>query len=174
MVRIALLLALVAAPISPLRSQAASASPAAPTCLPSATLEEFVKALDDAISGPADKDRTCLRQVVLPEARLTPLVPAADGSLAPRILPLDDWIANIAKRGHSSLFERQTKVRIQRYGSLAHLWTTFELRDTPDGAPLRRGINSIQAVWDGSRWRLYGVLWQNETPDVPLSKEDLP
>src|SRR5664279_1557014 len=77
----------------------------ASACLPSTTLEELTKALDDAISGPADKDRTCLRDLLLPDARLTPIRKAENGSFSPRMLTVDDWINAVAKRGSEVMVE---------------------------------------------------------------------
>jgi hypothetical protein len=145
-----------------------------PECLPTTTLDEMVKALDDAISGPANKDRTCLRQVLLPEARLTPMAPLADGGLAPHTLTVDNWVAMVGSRGSIPIYERQVKVGIETYGHIAHLWTTYELRPTPDGKATARGINSIQAVFDGKRWRVFEILWQAETREEPVPAKYLP
>ena len=57
--------ALLSAPF--VHAQAATACPSAKT------LDDLVKALDDAVSGPTDKDRTCMRQLLIPEARLIPV-----------------------------------------------------------------------------------------------------
>jgi hypothetical protein len=40
-------------------------------CPTATTLDELTKALDEAVSGPGNKDRTCLRALLLPGARLT-------------------------------------------------------------------------------------------------------
>jgi len=65
-------------------------------------------------------------------------------------------------------------VKVETYGHLAHLWSTYELRLQPDGPPTVRGINSIQAVFDGKRWRVLEILWQAETPDLPIPEKYLP
>lgn len=145
-----------------------------PACLPSTTLEELTKALDDAISGPGDKDRTCLRQLVLPDARLTPIRKVEDGSFAPRILTLDDWINAVARRGSEPIYERQVKVRSESYGHFAHLWSTYEIRPTPDGKATVTGINSVQAIFDGARWRVLSILWEPDTTAGPVPEKYLP
>src|ERR1039457_3108267 len=154
---------------------AQQAEPKAPTtpsaCLPSTTLEELRKALDDAVSGPADKDRTCLRDLLLPDARLTPIRKSADGSFAPRILTVDDWINAVSKGGNTPMFERQVKVHSEVYGHFAHLWSTYEIRPTPAGAAAVNGINSVQAVNDGTRWRVLTVLWEPESTAGPVPEK---
>src|ERR1035438_9935772 len=101
MTRIAAVFLLAAVVVAPaLRAQSIpTITTATPACLPSTTLEELTKALDDAVSGPGDKDRTCLRALLLPEARLTPIGKTADDGFAVRVLTVDDWISAVAKRG---------------------------------------------------------------------------
>jgi hypothetical protein len=144
-----------------------------PTCSPSATLDQLTKALDDAVSGPGNKDRTCLRQLLLPEARLTPVRQQQDGSFAPRVLTVDDWIDAVARRGSEEMYERQVKVKSETYGHFAHLWSTYEIRPTPDGKPTVIGINSVQAVFDGTHWRVLSVLWEANTTAGPVPEKYL-
>lgn len=146
-----------------------------PVCPPTATLDQLIKALDAVVSGPADKDRTCFRDVMLPDARLMPIVKSADGSsYAPRILTVDGWIDAVRKRGSQVFYERQVKVSTETWGHMAHLWSTYETRTTPDGKPEVRGINSIQAVFDGQRWKVISILWQAETPAELVPEKYLP
>jgi hypothetical protein len=143
-------------------------------CPSAATLDELIKSLDDAVSGPGNKDRTCLRQVLLPDARLSPIHKAEDGTFSPRLLTVDDWIAAVAKRGSEAFYEVQVKVKSETYGHFAHLWSTYEIRPTPDGKPEMTGINSIQAVFDGTRWRVLSVLWEPNTTAGPVPEKYLP
>src|SRR5437764_8406654 len=62
-------------------------------------------ALDAAISGPADKDRGCMKVLLIPEARLMFASVSADGSLSYRLQTLDDWIARQKSRGHAIVEE---------------------------------------------------------------------
>ena len=36
------------------------------------------------------------------------------------------------------------------------------------------GINSIQAVFDGTRWKVSQIVWQPETPTEPIPGQYLP
>jgi hypothetical protein len=175
MKRIAVLLVLAVSTIAPqLQAQTVAAPESAPACLPTGTLGELVKALDDAVSGPADKDRACLRALLLPEARLSPITKAADGAIAPHTLTVDGWIEAVRKRGSAVFYERQVKVTSDVYGHIAHLWSTYEVRPTPDGKAQVRGINSIEAVNDSTRWRILEILWQAETSADPVPARYLP
>jgi len=172
MTRTAALLALTLLPAALAAQQAAPAP--APACPPATTLEELTRALDDAVSGPGNKDRACLRDLMLPEAHLTPIRKAEDGSFAPRMLTVEDWITAVAKRGNTAFYERQVKVTSESYGHFAHLWSTYEIRDTPDGKATVTGINSVQAVNDGTRWHVLSVLWEPDTSAGPIPRKYLP
>ena len=161
------------APVLPAQN-APSAQKSPQTCPPSTTLQELTKALDDAVSGPGNKDRTCLRDLLLPEARLTPVRKTLDGAFAPRVLTVDDWINAVAQRGDTAFYERQVKVTTEDYGHFAHLWSTYEIRDTPDGPATVTGINSVQAVNDGTRWRVLSVLWEPDSTAGPVPEKYKP
>jgi hypothetical protein len=134
-----------------------------------------VLALDDAVSGPVDKDRTCLRQLLLPDAKLIPVSVGPDGKAVPHILGVDDWIARVKEsKDRKVLYERQVKVVQESYGHIAHLWSTYEVSDTPGGKATIRGINSIQAVSVNGEWKIQEVLWQAESSSEQVPPRYLP
>lgn len=155
-------------------AQSPAAAPASAACPSQATLDELIKALDDAVSGPANKDRTCFRALFVPDARLAPLGKVPDGSIEPHILTVDGWIDAVAKRGSANLKEHQVKVKTETWGHLAHLWSTYELNVDPAGSPTIRGINSIQAFYDGKQWKVLEILWQAESADEKIPEKYLP
>lgn len=150
-------------------------APAAPSsCPPTTTLDELIKAIDAAVTGPGNQDRTCFRALFTPDARLIPIRIAADGTATPRILTVQDWIDAVARRGPAPLYEHQIKVKTETWAHLAHLWSTYTTSETPDGKAADRGINSIQAVYDGKQWRVIEILWQAEKPGDPVPAQYLP
>jgi hypothetical protein len=149
------------------RAQAADAAcvlPAEPGAIPAA--------IDAAITGPADKDRACMKALFMPEARLIVVSISADGAPSYTILSVDDWIARVKVRGRAILEEKQLKFLTQRYGNIVHLWSTYALHS--DGKQVARGINSIQAIREAGGWRVMGIMWQAESAAAPLPKEYLP
>jgi hypothetical protein len=152
---------------------------ALPACPSTATLDQLITAIDAAVSGPGNQDRTCFRALFLPDARLIPIRIAADGTAAPRILTVQDWIDAVAKRGSASFIEHQVKVKTETWAHIAHLWSTYETHAAPDagateGKLMDRGINSIQAVFDGKQWKVIEITWQAQTPAEPVSAQYLP
>jgi hypothetical protein len=159
----------LAAAISPL-SWAQNATP----CPTATSLPKLIQAVDDAVSGPANKDRTCMRQIFVPGAHLIPLVKGKDGQWAPHVLTVEDWITRVAERGSEPFYEHQIKYSIDRYGHMAHMWSTYEIRETPHGKVMARGINSMQAYYNGHAWKLVEIVWEEEIPSSPLPKKYLP
>jgi hypothetical protein len=168
-----------------LHGQSPVAQPASTMACPStATLDDLIKAIDAAVSGPASQDRTCFRALFLPDARLIPIRIAPEGAATPRILTVDDWINLVAKRGSAVLSEHQIKVKAETWDHMAHLWSTYETRITPEDNPangkatqgqsMDRGINSIQAIYDGKQWHVIQILWQAQTPANPVPEKYLP
>lgn len=159
--------------LTPIAFAQAAPATSQSVCPPTTTLNELTTALDDAVSGPAGKDRRCLRELLLPDARLMPTRKAEDGTFAPAMLTVQDWIDAVAKRG-GEFYERQVKVQTESYGHFAHLWSTYEIRTTPGGNATMTGINSIEAVNDGKRWRVIGVLWEPDSTAGPIPQKYLP
>lgn len=146
-------------------------APIAGCVLPSEP-EGIPAALDAAITGPADKDRACMKALLIPEARMMFVSLGADGEPTYKIETLDDWIARVKTRGHAMLEETQLKFHIERYGNITHLWSSYALLS--DGKQVVRGINSIQAIKEADGWRIAGIMVQAESPTAPLPKEYLP
>ncbi|HMG87249.1 MAG TPA: hypothetical protein VK574_16070 [Terracidiphilus sp.] len=170
---------LAVAPALHAQTPDAQPAPAAATCPSTTTLDDLIKAVDEAVSGPGNKDRTCFRALFLRDARLIPIRITPDGTATPRILTVQDWIDLVAKRGAAIFYERQVKVGTETWDHMAHLWSTYETRTTPDGKPpegkvIDRGINSIQAIYDGKQWHVIQIVWQAQTPANPVPEKYLP
>jgi hypothetical protein len=134
--------------------------------------EGLAAALDAAISGPADKDRACMKALLIPEARMMFVSRGADGAPKYTLQTLDAWIARTQGLGREVLEEKQLKFHIERFGDIAHLWSSYALRD--DGKQIARGINSIEAVKAAGGWRVTSIMVQAESAAAPLPKKYLP
>lgn len=129
-------------------------------------------ALDAAITGPADKDRACMRALLTPEARFMLVSPGADGAPSYVLENLEDWLARVRARGHVTLEQRQLNFRIDRFGNIANVWGLYALRI--NGNLVARGVNSIQAIREARGWRIAGIMVQVESAATPLPEEYLP
>jgi len=96
----------------------------------------------------------------------------ADGAPTYTLQTLDDWIARVKTRGHVMLQEKQLKFHIERFGNIAHVWSSYALYS--DDKQTARGINSIQAIKEAGGWRVTGITVQAESASAPLPKKFLP
>src|SRR5579872_5006020 len=164
-------LAMTATLADALVGKAMAQAPDADCALPSEP-EGIPAALDAAISGPADKDRACMKALLISEARVMFVSRGTDGAPTYALQTLDDWITRVKARGHGLLEEKQLKFHIERYGNIAHLWSSYGLHS--DGKPVACGINSIQAIKEAGGWRVTSIMVQAESATAPLPKEYLP
>lgn len=69
-------------------------------------------------------------------------------------------------------FERSIANRIEAFGNLVHVWSTYESRHAEqDSQPFARGINSIQIVHAQGRFWIASILWDEERPGAALLPE---
>ncbi len=141
------------------------------------SLEAIIDSLYDSISGPAGpRDWNRVRGLFLPGARLIPAVHREDGTTAARVLTVDEFIkASEPRLKQEGFFECEIHRRIERFGAVAHVFSTYESRHAPtDARPFARGINSIQLFFDGHRWWVVTIFWDREHPDQPIPPSHLP
>jgi len=165
---------------SPTPTPPASTTPAQPTppANPAdvATMDAIVAAVYDVISDPAGKrDWDRFRSLFIPGARLIPTGPRPTGEVGSRVITVEDYVqragAAFEKQG---FFEREVSRRLERFGNIAHIFSTYESRHAKDDAkPFQRGINSIQLMNDGKRWWVVTIFWQGEDEKNPLPPEYL-
>src|SRR6266849_5153937 len=156
----------------------AAQNPAAPAANPKdvESLDAIVAAVYDVISGPAgERDWDRFRSLFIPGARLIPTGPRPTGEVGSRVITVEDYVqragAAFEKQG---FFEREVSRRLERFGNIAHIFSTYESRHAKDDAkPFQRGINSIQLMNDGKRWWVVTIFWQGEDEKNPLPAEYL-
>jgi hypothetical protein len=145
-----------------------------------ASIDTIIRATYDVISGPAGKKRDWNRERSLfyPGARIIPTasVPGRnDVDLEPQMLDVEAYIARaepLFEKG--GFYEKEIARRVEQFGQIAHVWSTYESRHDPsDAQPFMRGINSIQLFNDGKRWWILSIFWQHENAAYPIPKKYL-
>jgi hypothetical protein len=142
-----------------------------------ASIDAIVSALYDVISGPAGgRDWERLRSLYIPDARLIPTGTRPTGESGLRVLSVDGYVESAgAFMAGSGFFEREIARRTERFGNVAHAWSTYEARRSADDPePFMRGVNSIQLLHADGRWWVVTVFWDNEGPEKPIPAEYLP
>ena len=147
-----------------------------------ASIDAIIAAAYDVISGPAGQERDWERErsLFLPAARLIPTsgkagVTSLAGKLEPQFLDVEGYIARSRQYlAQSGFYEKEVARRTEQFGSIAHLWSTYESRhNESDAKPFMRGINSIQLFFDENRWWIVSIYWQHESPADPLPDQYL-
>jgi hypothetical protein len=135
------------------------------------SLDGIVAALYVVISGGIGQPRNWnrMRSLFIPEARIMAIVPKRDSSdLALRIMSISDYIANSGPVLIETGFrEKEITRKTEQWGELAQVFTTYETIMDKDGI-VRRGINSIQLMNDGTRWWIVSLLFEAERDQLRL------
>jgi hypothetical protein len=118
------------------------------------------------ISGPAGpRDWSRQANCFLPDARQVRTGVDEQGRAQRLGMTLDEYAANTTPFfAENAFYEVETGRRIDLFGNIAHVWSAYEARHSPDdAAPERRGINSIQLFRDPDLgWRIIHMIWDNE------------
>lgn len=178
---VSLLAALLLLTLSEGRAQqpAAASPPATPAAKPAdvETFDALIAALYDVISGPAGQKRDWdrMRSLFAPGARLIPTGRRPDGTQGSRVLTVEDYINGAGPSlERDGFFEREIGRVTERYGNIVHAFSAYDSkRALSDAQPFMRGINSIQAMYDGKRWWVVTVFWEAERPDTPIPEKYL-
>lgn len=144
------------------------------------SLDAILAAVYDVISGPAGEARDWdrFRSLFLPEARLVPTGRGPDGAARYLVWSPDEYIRTAGgPLEEGGFFEREMHRVVERFGNVAHAFSTYESFRTPEeveaGTPFARGINSFQLLHDGSRWWILQIFWQAEAPGAPIPERYL-
>lgn len=153
-----------------------SAPPARPADV--ASIDAIIAALYEVISGPAGQNRDWnrFRSLFTPGARLIVAAPSREGRVPSRSMSVEEYVTGAGPMlMRDGFWEREIANRVERYGNVAHVFSTYESRRTsPDSAPFSRGINSIQLITNGERWWVVTILWDFERPGNPIPQQYLP
>jgi hypothetical protein len=130
----------------------------------------LVRAIYECISGPAGAPRDWARFRYLCHPRNLSLrtVVEADGSTWAQVFDTEQYIADVEILfATTDFFEVETDQRIERFGQIAHVWSKYDARASPDSPVLiKRGANSIQLCYEKGRWWVFCTIWDNEREGV--------
>jgi hypothetical protein len=140
------------------------------------SLDGIIAAYYDVISGPAGQPRQWSRDRTLyvPEIRFVSMSMGKDGKPVARTMTHQQFVDASDKSLQGGFYEKEVHRETQRFGNIAHVFSTYESRTKADGPIIARGINSIQAYWDGKRWWITNAIWDEERADNQLPAEYLP
>ena len=143
-----------------------------PEAIVAATYESIARAPG------ADFDWPRFRTLFLPQAQLIPSTEQTGGPLV--VMSVEDfvdWIASatsIGGDGDRGFSEDGINNVVERFGDVAHVFSTYEKHFYGDDQNLGRGINSFQLVWNEGRWWISAIAWDEEVGAGPIPAKYLP
>jgi len=165
------------------KKAAAQAAPsaAAPGVTPAAnpkdvqSLDAMVAAIYDVISGPPGaRDWNRFQSLFAKDARLIAVRAPKEGKPNLAVMTPKDYEDRAGKYFlEHGFFEHELSRKTDSFGAMTHIYTTYESRETKDGKPIDRGINSMEFFFDGERWWCVEIYWDAERPGNPIPEKYL-
>jgi hypothetical protein len=137
------------------------------------TIEGIVTASYETISGGVGVARQWGRDRTLfdPNSRSVAIhVDAKTGAIKTEPMTEQDFAdrsdASLVKDGFT---ERELKHVIKRFGNVATVLSSYE--GATSGKVIERGVNIFQLYFDGKRWWILSMVWDEERPGNPIPAE---
>jgi hypothetical protein len=143
-----------------------------------ASIEAIVKASYETISGGVGMPRQWGRDESLfdPNVRFVSVErDPKSGAIVAMITTHQEFVDEFDEPGTKEGFtERELGRKIERYGNVATVLSSYEGKNASTGKVVTRGVNIFQLYFDGKRWWILSMVWDQETPANPIPPELLP
>lgn len=135
------------------------------------TKEAIVAALYEVISGTPQQPRNWdrFRNLFTPDSRLIPTNKNQQGEFTIRFITPEEYVQLFSHNIKTGFFEKELHQEVEAYGTIAHVFSTYETREMKDGPVTNRGINSIQLYYNNERYYIVNIFWCAESMGFPLS-----
>lgn len=140
------------------------------------SVDGIIAAFYDVISGPAGQPRQWGRDrtLYIPNIRFVSMS-LRNGKPHANVMDHQAFVdATDAGLVRNGFYETEVHRESRSFGNILQIFSTYEMRSTPDGPLIGRGINAIQLFYDGTRWWIASAVWDDETPGRPIPPEYLP
>lgn len=128
--------------------------------------DAIIKSMYSVISGPAGEKRNWdrFRSLFTPKGTLAAVVKNRAGKVVIANMTPEDYITRSGPYiEENGFFERESKRKSMRSIDLVNVLSEYESRKKlDDKKPFETGTNSIQLYFDGSRWYIHSILWQDK------------
>lgn len=129
------------------------------------SIDAIIKAIYESITFREGEEPNLkrLRSLFTPKAQFIHITP--DGVIK---MDLDSFISSFSERVKTgaikSFHEAEISRKTNAFGSIAQVFSSYNKGiNTDDPKSMVRGINSIQLFYDGQRWWICSILWQDES-----------
>ena len=142
-----------------------------------ASIDGIMKAFYEVISGPAGQPRQWSRDrsLYISDVRFVSMSEDKAGHPKANVVSHQQFVdASNASLVKDGFYESEIHRATEKFGNIAHVLSTYESREKAGGPVIARGINSMELFYDGKRWWVASVIWDDERPNNPLPPEYLP
>ena len=135
------------------------------------TIEGIVKASYKTISGGVGVPRQWGRDRTLfaPSVRYISLSKSKTGEVKARTSDYQEYLDEsddfLVKQGFT---EVELGRKIERFGNVATVLSSYEGKVLSTGKVVTRGVNIFSLYFDGKRWWIQTMLWDEEGPENPI------
>jgi len=140
------------------------------------TLDGIIKAYYDVVTVKKGEKVSYLRDSCLhvPNASVGMAKKSKDGKIVLQLITLKQFHnASDAYLEKDGFYEREISRKVENFGAIYHVWSTYETRNVADGPVIERGINSIELYFDGTRFWILSWVFDNESKEQPIPKKYL-
>jgi hypothetical protein len=139
------------------------------------SIDATIAALYDVITGEpgANRDWDRFRNLFATDARLIPTRKNDAGELIPKPLSPEEYIQLFSSRISTGFYERELHRKTEEYGTLVHVFSTYETKEKKEGPVTNRGINSIQLFKGKDRYYIVNIFWCAESMGFVLPEKYL-
>ena len=140
-----------------------------------ATIDAIMLAYYEVVSGPAGEAADRARDIYLHHPSALIGIPGRNdaGERVLNMITLAQYHDAFGGPRGEPFYEYEIHREVQRFGRVAHVWSTYASSREPDGEPYARGINSIELYWDGSRWWITSWSFDQERAELQIPGEYL-
>ncbi|HOC25159.1 MAG TPA: hypothetical protein PKJ13_07600 [bacterium] len=142
-----------------------------------ATPDALVRAAYESISGPAGRNRNWdrMRNLWMGSARIILSSNNYEGDAIYEVMTLEGFIERVSDwYKQEGFYAREIASTTQRFGNIAQVWSTFEIRRGSSTSPVvYRGINSWSMVINKGRWWISQLNYDFESSRTPIPERYL-
>jgi hypothetical protein len=140
------------------------------------TLDGIIKAYYEVVTVKKGEKISFERDSLLhvPNASVGMAQKGKDGKVKLRLITLKQFHQNSdALLEKDGFYEKEISRKVENFGAIYHVWSTYETKNVADGPVIERGINSIQLYFDGTRFWILSWVFDEEAKEQPIPKKYL-
>jgi len=137
------------------------------------SIDGLINALYEVISGPAGpRDWDRFSSLYKEEATMGAISEAEDGTLRYVSMTPDEYRdRNDEYFKKNGFWEEEIGREVFQFGEIATVHTSFRIKSAKVGEVTRRGVNTVQLVYDQDRWWITNITWNNERDDNKIPEQ---